>query len=231
MRTMIEIWATLGPSSYGKIKELEDAGVSLFRLNLSHTRIEQLEYLISFIKDKTDIPLCLDTDSGKYHEEMFGGGLTQHDIDSLKFTTEYVALSFAESANSVKYIKELCPNSKIISKIESADGVVNLHEIADNSDKIMIDRGDLSGSFAIERIPAIQKRIIRDCSEVYVATNVMESMMSSTIPSVGEVNDVYNILLDGAAGIVLAGETAIGKYPVETVAMIGRIINEYGKTR
>ena len=89
----------------------------------------------------------------------------------------------------------------------------------------------MSGEVSIEKIPNIQKRIIRkghwENRKVYVATNMMESMMHKPQPTPGEVNDVYNTLLDGADGIVLAGETAIGQYPVETANMIKRIINEF----
>ena len=120
-------------------------------------------------------------------------------------------------------------NRFIISKIESLDGLSNLKEICTESDAVLIDRGDLSRQVPIERLPLIQKIIIRKAkrlkTKVYVATNLMESMISNPSPTRAEVNDVFNTLADNADGLVLAAETAIGKYPILCATMIKRITN------
>ena len=121
-------------------------------------------------------------------------------------------------------------DASVIAKIESKAGVHNYREIAEAADKILIDRGDLAKSISLYKIPVVQKNLIRLCmslgKEVFVATNFVDSMMDSTTPSICEVSDVYNALADGAAGVVLAAETAIGKYPVETVKQVRKIIEE-----
>jgi len=232
---MKEIWCTLGVLSFHDriIKELSKV-TNLFRLNLSHTKICNLTNLIAYIRDATGVPLCLDTDCGKYQGGNLGE-LTKDDRLALSIGNELgiknVALSFSKNIGEINRVKEIIPDAKVISKIESKEGIDNLDEIIRNSSAILIDRGDLSGEVSIEKIPNIQKRIIRkghcENRKVYVATNMMESMMHKPQPTPGEVNDVYNTLLDGADGIVLAGETAIGQYPVETANMIKRIINEF----
>ena len=232
---MKEIWCTLGVLSFHDriIKELSKV-TNLFRLNLSHTKICNLTNLIAYIRDATGVPLCLDTDCGKYQGGNLGE-LTKDDRLALSIGNELgiknVALSFSKNIGEINRVKEIIPDAKVISKIESKEGIDNLDVIIRNSSAILIDRGDLSGEVSIEKIPNIQKRIIRkghwENRKVYVATNMMESMMHKPQPTPGEVNDVYNTLLDGADGIVLAGETAIGQYPVETANMIKRIINEF----
>ena len=107
----------------------------------------------------------------------------------------------------------------------------NLAAIAEKSDAILIDRGDLSREVPIEQIPAIQKLIIRKAkahgAKVYVATNLLESMTSAPTPTRAEVNDVYNTLADGADGLVLAAETAIGQYPVNCARMVVKVVQQF----
>ena len=121
----------------------------------------------------------------------------------------------------------------IISKIECRNGVTNLKEIAQKSDAILIDRGDLSREFPIERIPSLQSRIIAQSksigTEVYVATNLLETMVNSSTPTRAEVNDVYTTLERGADGLVLAAETAIGQNPVGCVKFLKKCINVFNK--
>ena len=108
---------------------------------------------------------------------------------------------------------------------------MNLSAIAEKSDGLLIDRGDLSREFPVERIPALQKHIVRVAKvaerKVYVATNLLESMITAPGPTRAEVNDVYNTLVDGVDGLVLAAETAIGAYPVACASMIVKLIREY----
>ncbi len=142
------------------------------------------------------------------------------------------ALSFCDHSSGVAHLREMVgPESTILAKIESRQGVRNLGEIARTADGILIDRGDLSREVRLEAIPLLQKAIIRKAkalgAPVYVATNLLESMVSRRTPTRAEVNDVMNSLLDGADGLVLSSETAIGQYPVEAARMITALLREY----
>ena len=144
------------------------------------------------------------------------------------------SLSFANSAEDVRNTRKLIGSeSNLISKIESVNGVLNLGEILPVTDQILIDRGDLSRQIPIHKIPFIQRRIIsysRSKSiQVFVATNLLESMVRANGPTRAEVNDIASTLLMGASGLVLAAETAIGKFPVETVRMVNSLIAQYEK--
>ena len=146
------------------------------------------------------------------------------------------ALSFAHCGADVDLIRDLCgSNSRIISKIECRNGLANLVDIITKSDAILIDRGDLSREVAIEQIPMIQHQIIRQCNaagrKVYVATNLLESMIKQPGPTRAEVNDVITTLASGADGLVLAAETAIGINPIATVNTIVRLIDTFESTR
>ncbi|MBW2599876.1 MAG: hypothetical protein JRC60_07360, partial [Deltaproteobacteria bacterium] len=117
------------------------------------------------------------------------------------------------------------------SKVESMAGLLNLEEIIDASDAILIDRGDLSRQVPIEKIPFFQRRIVSLArsreKKVFVATNLLESMVKTRQPTRAEVNDVISALDMGANGLVLAAETATGNYPVECVEMISKLINQF----
>ena len=158
--------------------------------------------------------------------------LTDKDAAALALGREmglsHFALSFAGSGGDVRAIRRVVGDDAIvISKIETRSGLRNLEEIAARSDALLIDRGDLSRQIPLEMIPQAQKCIIRRAKAVgcpvYVATNLLESMVSMPVPTRAEVNDVYNTLADGADGLVLAAETAIGAHPVECVSMISKI--------
>ena len=144
------------------------------------------------------------------------------------------SLSFTNSAEDVKNVRDIIGNNtNLISKIESIEGVLNLEEILPVVNQILIDRGDLSREVAIEKIPFIQRRIIAHAKSkntpVFVATNLLESMIKVDSPTRAEVNDVASTLLMGASGLVLAAETAIGKHPISAVKMINSIIKQYNK--
>ena len=121
--------------------------------------------------------------------------------------------------------------SNKVSKIESIKGVLNLKDILPLVNQILIDRGDLSREISIEKIPFIQRSIIAYArmyeTPVYVATNLLESMINHGSPTRAEANDVASTLLMGANGLVLAAETAIGRYPVESVEMVNAIIKQF----
>jgi len=131
-------------------------------------------------------------------------------------------------------MRKLCGSeATIISKIESPTGVLNLEDILEITDEIFIDRGDLSRKVPLEKVPFFQRKIISTAkaknTPVYVATNLLETMVVQRAPSRAELNDVVSTLLMGADGLVLAAETAIGKYPVGAVYMIRTLIEECEK--
>ena len=150
---------------------------------------------------------------------------------SKKIGLDTFYLSFCSSGDDVKEMRSRFDYKiKVISKVESKKGLYNLNSICKESDAILIDRGDLSRDVALEKIPFAQKYILEIGENfktpVYVATNLMENMIINSKPTRAEVNDIRSTLNDGAKGLVLAAETAIGKYPVECVRIMSRIINE-----
>lgn len=155
-----------------------------------------------------------------------------------KMNVDFIALSYVSSAEEVLSVNDILIGLKndhigIISKIESEEGVNNLEEIVRVSDGIMVARGDLGVDIPIERIPGVQKKIIRKCHEAgivsIVATELLSSMEKSARPTRAEVSDVANAVLDGADAVMLSGETTIGKFPIETLSMMEKIINSAEK--
>jgi pyruvate kinase len=324
---LTRVICTLGPASTTPrvLERLSDLGVDLFRINLSHTRLEDLDGLITQIQAHSSVPICLDTQGAQVRTGPFVGGritlepdtivevsrmpdtgtatrlplypgtvvdelrvgdLITVDFDSavlqviatgavcqarvmcggvvgsnkavsvdcavtLRPLTEldeaalvlgrarglsHVALSFTNRRSDVALARELAgPGAEIISKVETRLALQNLDEILEAADAILIDRGDLSREVPLERIPLVQKDIIARANAarvpVYVATNLLESMITGVRPTRAEVNDVVNTLLDGADGLVLAAETAIGRNPVGCVSMIRSLIGQYETRR
>lgn len=319
-----KILSTLGPASLNAkmIQRLDQLGVDIFRLNLSHTNLEDVGTQIKLIKQATRRPICLDTEGAQIRTGRMKAGpvflklnslirfsrrpvegeegqlnlhpaeacdlLQEGDILHLDFNSaivqviaislefisarvlaegavgqnkgvtlerpfylppltlkdrraieiglelgvEYVALSFASRPEDVEDLRRLIgPGIKLISKIESISGLENLSEIMVRSDAILIDRGDLGREVLLQALPSAQKAIIKSANSlgtpVYVATNLLESMVSRSQPTRAEVNDVMNTLLDGADGLVLAAETAIGQFPSECVVMIDKLIKYF----
>jgi pyruvate kinase len=162
--------------------------------------------------------------------------LTEKDVDAigiaLECGIENYALSFASGASEVMLLRSLLPaDAYVISKIESRAGVREMDQIIAASDAVLIDRGDLSREIPLERVPLYQKLIIRRANSystpVFVATNLLESMVANRLPTVAEANDIANTLMDGAHGLVLAAETAVGEFPVESMAMVIRMVQAF----
>jgi len=317
---MKKILVTLGPRSLNKeiIEEMTEYDIYLFRINLSHTELENVEEYVNIIKKFTDVSICLDSEGAQircqqvnngrvmfeqnnvvkiHFDEIIGdennisfsprgvakqfvvgdivkidfnlamlkilethrtyclakvlaGGevknnkaadlqrelklpsITEKDRNAFKLGKKlgvnHFALSFASSKQDLLLCRDMVGNdTKIISKIESKQGLLNLKNIVEYSDELLIDRGDLSRQVPIEKVPFFQRRIISICrlydKPIYVATNLLESMIELAVPNRAEVNDVVSTLLMGADGLVLAAETAIGKYPIEAVKVIRKL--------
>jgi len=295
--------------------------VGLFRLNLSHTRVDQVEGLIDLIRANSDVPICLDTQGAQVRTgvlpdgemtlktdstirlvaapgqggadevpiypasvlpqlevgdvvsidfniasvqvvstspditaRVLAGGkigsnkaaavdrqvsldpLTDVDLAAielgLRLGIKNIALSFANRRADVEQLRGLVGDDvQIIAKVESRLSLDNLDGIMEAADAILIDRGDMGREVAIEYLPFVQKKVIAKANAagvpVYVATNLLESMMVNPRPTRAEANDVINTLLDGADGLVLAAETAIGSYPVGCVRMIRSLIRHH----
>lgn len=317
----IAIWCTLGPSSLNKriIGRLEEVGIRMFRINLSHTKVDEIEKTVRNIQRYTSVPVCIDTEGPQVRtglikgrgvliaenstvkipkKEVTGdshsfnirpacilnklevGDLVSVDFDSVLLSISYIgkdflrarvlnggwvgsnkavtidkkidlpifsekdklgmkivkkcglrhiSLSFVHNKEDVQKVRKIVgPGVRVTSKIETKDALFNLKGIIDVSDAILIDRGDLSREEPINKIPLLQKSIIKMANDrkkpVFVATNLLESMVKTKKPLRSEMNDVMNTLLDGADGLVLAAETAIGDYPVECANMVRRLI-------
>jgi pyruvate kinase len=166
--------------------------------------------------------------------------LSRKDLEIIDFAkendVEFIALSFTRNAQDVNKLKEEACGFKgaIIAKIENSEGVEKFGEILDAADGIMVARGDLGVEIEPEKVPHIQKSIIRKCNQkgkiVVTATEMLESMTYQPIPTRAEVSDVANAILDGTEVTMLSGETAVGRYPVESVLMMSRIANETEKS-
>jgi pyruvate kinase len=148
---------------------------------------------------------------------------------------EVLALSFTRNAKDVANLRSAADGFKgaVISKIENFEGIRNFAEILDASEGIMIARGDLGVEIEPERVPLVQKSLVRRCNQngktVVTATEMLESMMHQPTPTRAEVSDVANAILDGTDATMLSGETAVGEYPVEATAMMARIALEAEK--
>lgn len=161
--------------------------------------------------------------------------MSEEDEKNIRFASQhscdYLALSFVNSSEDVKKARKLIEESggdaRIISKIETQTGIDNIDSIMEDSDGIMIARGDLGVDVPMEELPIIQKEIIRKCREngkfAIVATEMLASMYQNPRPTRAEVSDIANAVLDGTDCVMLSGETTVGKYPVASVEIMGRI--------
>jgi pyruvate kinase len=322
----IKILCTLGPASLRGdiIRALEERGVDLFRINLSHTPPEAVEPTIALIRRYSNVPICLDTQGAQVrcgktsegtilsagttvtlcaadvmgsaerltlwpasvfqsmkpgdliHVDFDGallqvmevedseakavvleggrvksnravvmdpppnlGPITDKDVTAIEIGVRlgirHYALSFASSAGDIELLRALIPEgSTVISKIESRAGVRNRDEIIDTSDAVLIDRGDLSREIPVEYVPYYQKAIVRQANRwntpCYVATNLLESMVTNRKATIAEMNDIANTLLDGVHGLVLAAETAMGVDPVGAVDAVMRCLKAFEHT-
>ncbi len=164
--------------------------------------------------------------------------VTRKDIEfldlGLKLEVDFIAQSFVRNSTDVEKIKKVIRNKKkhvmVIAKIEKHEAVNNFDEILNSADAIMVARGDLGIEINAEEIPYIQKEIIKKTNiagkPVITATQMLDSMIRNPRPTRAEVSDVANAIIDGSDSVMLSGETAIGKYPLESMEMMVKIINK-----
>ncbi|HEU5006789.1 MAG TPA: pyruvate kinase [Jatrophihabitantaceae bacterium] len=162
--------------------------------------------------------------------------MSEKDAEDLEFAlrlgVDYIALSFVRHAEDVKLVHRVMDRvgvrRPVIAKIEKPEGVENLEAIVLAFDGVMVARGDLGVEMPLEQVPVVQKRAIEVCRDnakpVIVATQMLESMINHSRPTRAEASDVANAVIDGADAVMLSGETSVGKYPVQAVATMGRII-------
>jgi pyruvate kinase len=164
--------------------------------------------------------------------------LCERDLEILKLCkkldVEYVALSFTRNAKDVENLLQAHRfEGGVIAKIENPEGVQNMDEISTVASGVMVARGDLGIEIEPEKVPLVQKSLIKMCNQkgkvVVTATEMLESMIHQPCPTRAEVSDVANAILDGSDAVMLSGETAVGAYPVEAVKMMTRIANETEK--
>lgn len=162
--------------------------------------------------------------------------MTEKDRQDLKFGLsqgiDWVSLSFVRQAKDIHILKEFLKSQNaaelpVIAKIEKPQAIANLDEIIGECDGLMVARGDLGVEMSPEKVPLLQKEIIRKCNlkniPVITATQMLDSMIDNPRPTRAEASDVANAIIDGTDAVMLSGESAVGKYPVKAVAMLARI--------
>lgn len=171
------------------------------------------------------------------HTKVTLPSLTEKDREDARFAldhqVDWLALSFVRREKDIMDLRDLVEehpgDAMIIAKIEKPEALEEIDRIIDAADGIMVARGDLGVEVDFHRVPLIQKNLIKKCTEkskpVIVATQMMESMITSPTPTRAEANDVANAVLDGADTVMLSGETSIGRYPVETIRNMQKIID------
>lgn len=168
--------------------------------------------------------------------------LTDEDIDNVNFAlsydVEWVAMSFVRTADDIIRLKDHIAGqnkkARIIAKIEKPEAIANIDEIIAVSDAIMVARGDLGVEMPMEEVPVLQKMIVKKCRDaskpVIIATQMLESMITTPRPTRAEINDVANSVLDGADAVMLSGETSVGEFPEIVIETMSKVITHVEKT-
>lgn len=204
---------------------IDDGNISLKVIEVGEKRIKTRVEVGGVIKERKGInapgaPLEFPVLNEKDEEDIYFG--LEHGVD-------YIAQSFVRNKEDIQAVKEIVTkHCAVIAKIENWDGVRKIDEIIDSCDGIMVARGDMGVSIPIYEVPIIQKVIIGKCNKkgkfVITATQMLESMTERLRPTRAEVADVANAIIDGTDFVMLSGETAVGKHPVEAVKMMNEII-------
>jgi len=218
--------------NFNKLKKNDHIFIGFENLKLKVSKVKK-----DIIKTKVINEGYVDSNKGvHFNRNIKLKALTQKDIDSItiakSLNVKNFALSFANNKKDVLEFRKLIgKNSNLISKIETKQALKNLNEIISHSNEILIDRGDLSRYVPIEKIPIAQMHILKKSifkkTKCFVATNLLETMVVNKEPTRAESNDIFSTLDKGADGLVLAAETAVGKYPIECVKFIKKCIQSY----
>jgi len=164
--------------------------------------------------------------------------ITEKDYDDILFCVErgvdFIAMSFVRTAQEVRHLKHFIESRGkkilVLAKIEKHESLANLDDIIDASDGILVARGDLAVEVGNERVPVLQKKIVKRCNlrgkSVIIATQMLSSMIDNPRPTRAEASDVANAIVDGTDAVMLSNETAVGKFPLETVRMMVKIVEE-----
>ena len=241
MKRHVKIVCTLGPASTSPevVERMLKGGMDIARLNLAHGTLEEHSQLISEVRllsQKLKLPtgILLDLPGLKHRvgdiRAVFGEHLEFADSQKVDF----IALSFISSVRQVKEVRALLKKMNaympVIVKIEQARALEQSGAILEVSDGIMVARGDLALEISIEKVPLAQKQLIKEANRrgkpVITATQMLESMVQSAIPTRAEATDVANAILDGSDALMLSEETATGSYPVEAIETMIRIALE-----
>jgi len=242
------IICTIGPATEYRVDELIKAGMGVARINFSHGGKEEQQEKVERIKkvrEEMGAPLAImldtqgpeirlgrfskDIDEKQHIEEGMEIILTNDDrlADGKYFAVSYKDLWKDVKEGSTILIDDGAQRIKIIAKIENQEGIQNIESIIKAADGVMVARGDLAVEIPFEEVPYYQKRMIQTAKRlgkpVIVATQMLESMSSNPNPTRAEVSDVANAVYDITSGIMLSGETAAGKYPVECVKAMDKI--------
>lgn len=252
-----QIIATIGPASWDRdiLKSMIEHGLDVIRLNFSWGDLESREKTINLIRElekeyNKNIPIIVDLpgpriqeETGHTYDNKSVCAITDRDKEFIKFAVEhnveYVAVSFVCSSDDIveckNIIKSLSGTQKVIAKIERAIALESLPQIIKEADAVMVARGDLGNEIAIEKIPFVQDDIIKmakkENKSVIVATQMLFSMVENKIPTRAEVTDVASAILQGADAVMLSEESATGKYPIEAVMAMEKIVIEAEKHR
>ncbi len=171
------------------------------------------------------------------------GAVTEKDVECIKFAVknkvDYLALSFVRQKEDIllakKYVEQFGGEIPVIAKIEKPQAVDNLVEIIHEADGVMVARGDLGIEISPERVPIVQKNILNEANSqrkvAIVATQMLETMIEQPIPTRAEASDVANAIIDGADAVMLSGETSVGKFAKESVAMMTSIAKNVEKSK
>ncbi len=221
--TRTKIIATIGPAclEFKTFQDIVDAGIDYIRINTAYGDEQQYNLILNNLK------------KAKKYKEV-GVILDIKDLDRLNYAVENnintIALSFTQNADDVSAVRERVFDAFVISKIESLKGVENFDSILDSSDGIMVARGDLGRAVSLEKVPVLQKNFTYKTLEqdkfLITATEMLLSMVGKPQPTRAEVSDVANAVFEHSSAVMLSEETAIGKYPVQSVKMMMRIIKE-----
>jgi pyruvate kinase len=248
--SQVQIVATIGPASEDPaiLERLLQSGLGLARLNFSWSDFQTRERQIKNIRELGEkysrhIPIIQDLsgprvqgETGHTYNHAAVQALTEEDRLAIHFGAgqklEYAAVSFVGGPEDIltcrKIILEAGGSQRVIAKIERKVALDHLDEIIKVSDAIMVARGDLGQEIPLEEVPFVQEEIIKKCKAagkpVIVATEMLLSMTEKSLPTRAEVTDVATAVIEGADAVMLSEESARGKYPVEAVHMMSRII-------